>query len=252
MIIGSYLLVQDLEEELEMKDSLIMQELAIDDHKSQSPHNSEQSTDGNDKEYVVIQKTKDESFSKIEAELEMLELNMSSSTLERRISNLVESTVTWGPGGVAFVNPEANNQHKTFMCLYRITLEQFNDVLLQPNVSSDASSFFSVNALSSIENKKNISLESLKNGWYHNVVYLGKEKGIPILTMTCTRDDVEDFKTGKVPLRPPAKEYADTLVRGLVHGKQLSDCLHTTSLHQTLINANSYEIVTLTTYFSSF
>ncbi|KAI3783034.1 hypothetical protein L2E82_13096 [Cichorium intybus] len=83
-------LVQDLEEELEMKDSLIMQELAIDDHKSQSPHNSEQSTDGNDKEYVVIHKTKDESFSKIEAELEMLELNMSSSTLERRISNLVE------------------------------------------------------------------------------------------------------------------------------------------------------------------
>ncbi|KAI3766930.1 hypothetical protein L2E82_17009 [Cichorium intybus] len=134
-----------------------------------------------------------------------------------------ESTVTWGPGGVAFVNPEANNQDKTFMCLYRITLEQFNDVLLQENVSSDASSFFGLNALSSIENKKNISLETLKNGWYHNVVYLGKEKGIPILTMTCTRDHVEDFKTGKVPLRPPAKEYADTLVRGLVHGKQLSE-----------------------------
>lgn len=95
-------LVQDLEEELEMKDSLIMQELAIDDHKSQSPHNSEQSTDGNDKEYVVIQKTKDESFSKIEAELEaeleMLELNMNSSTLERRISNLVELDPDFEPG----------------------------------------------------------------------------------------------------------------------------------------------------------
>ncbi|CAI9281499.1 unnamed protein product [Lactuca saligna] len=135
-----------------------------------------------------------------------------------------ESTVTWGPGGVAFLNPQTNNHDKTFMCLYRITLEQFNDVLLQENVSSDTTSpFFDLNALNSIENENNISLKALKDGWYHNVVYLGKEKGVPILTMTCRVDQVEGFKSGKIPLRPPAKEYADTLIRGLVIGKQLSE-----------------------------
>ena len=37
-----------------------------------------------------------------------------------------ESTVTWGPGGVAFLNPESNDQEKTFMCLYKITYVTFN------------------------------------------------------------------------------------------------------------------------------
>ncbi|KAJ0643566.1 putative histone deacetylase [Helianthus annuus] len=135
-----------------------------------------------------------------------------------------ESTATWGPGGVAFLNPEINNQEKTFMCLYRITLEQFNDVLLQENVRTDTSSpFFDLNALDSIEYEKNISLEALKDGWYHNVVYLGKENDIPILTMTCTHAHVEGFKSGKIPICAPAKGYADTLVRGLVQGKQLSE-----------------------------
>ncbi|XP_024969962.1 histone deacetylase 5 [Cynara cardunculus var. scolymus] len=135
-----------------------------------------------------------------------------------------ESTITWGPGGVAFLHPASSDQEKTYMCLYRITLEQFNDVLLQENVLTDTSSpFFDLNALDSIENEKNIPLEALKDGWYHNVVYLGKEKDIPILTMTCTVGHVEDFKSGKTPICAPAKEYADTLVRGLVLGKQLSE-----------------------------
>ncbi|CAH1422418.1 unnamed protein product [Lactuca virosa] len=90
-------LVQDLEEEIEMKDSLVMQELTIDDHKSQRTDNGynnlEELTDSNNKE-SVIQKKKDESFGEIEAELEaeleMLELNMTSSTLERRISDFFE------------------------------------------------------------------------------------------------------------------------------------------------------------------
>nr|XP_043615253.1 histone deacetylase 5 [Erigeron canadensis] len=135
-----------------------------------------------------------------------------------------ESTVTWGLGGVAFLNPESNDQEKTFMCLYKITLEQFNDVLFQENQGADTGSpFFDLDALDTVEHKKNISLKPLKNGWYHNVLYLGKENDIPILTMTCTGAHVEGFKSGKTPIRAPAKEYADTLIRGLVQGKQLSE-----------------------------
>ncbi|KAF5792647.1 putative protein polar localization during asymmetric division and redistribution [Helianthus annuus] len=94
-------LVQDLEEEIEMKDSLIMRELTLDDHKSrvldggsfdgESPRSVSHEHDN--KDHVIIQE-KHNSFSKIEAELEaeleMLELSMTSSNLERKISNLAE------------------------------------------------------------------------------------------------------------------------------------------------------------------
>ncbi|KAL6310859.1 hypothetical protein AAG906_015524 [Vitis piasezkii] len=42
----------------------------------------------------------------------------------------------WGSGGVAFLNPEENKQDRAYICLYIITLEQLNDVLLQENASS--------------------------------------------------------------------------------------------------------------------
>lgn len=43
------------------------------------------------------------------------------------------------------------------------SLEQFNDVLLQENVCMDTSSpFFDLDALESIENERNVSLEALK------------------------------------------------------------------------------------------
>ncbi|XVF11800.1 hypothetical protein REPUB_Repub08aG0059000 [Reevesia pubescens] len=134
-------------------------------------------------------------------------------------------TQTWGPGGVAFFHPQSNSQDKTYMCLYRITLEQFNDVLLQENVPDHDmnSPLFDLNVLNSIQNEGSFSVEAVKRGWYHNVVYLGKENDIPILTMTCPLSVIERFKSGEIPLRAPCKEYADTLVRGLVEGKQLSE-----------------------------
>lgn len=135
-----------------------------------------------------------------------------------------EQTATWGPGGVAFLYPESNDQDKAYLCMYKITLEQFNDVLRQENLSGthiDAS-LFNASDLQSIESKKCIPLEAIKRGWYHNVLYLGKENDIPILTMTCTVTDAESFKSGKFPICPPCKEYAATLIKGLVEGKQLS------------------------------
>ncbi|KAJ4824081.1 Histone deacetylase 5 [Turnera subulata] len=136
-----------------------------------------------------------------------------------------DSTHTWGPGGVAFLHPESSIGEKTYLCLYRITLDQFNDVLLQENVSSYhmSSPPFDSAALNSIKNQGSISLDVFKKGWYHNVVYLGEERGIPILTMTCTLSDVDGFKSGKIPLRAPCTEYANTLIRGLVEGGQLTE-----------------------------
>ncbi|XP_068306322.1 histone deacetylase 5-like [Pyrus communis] len=136
-----------------------------------------------------------------------------------------ESTATWGPGGVAFLNPESNILDKAYMCLYRITLEQFNDVLVQENVVSFPanSPLFDLTGLDSVTREEPHSLQvQLKECWYSNVVYLGKEHDIPILTMTCTKSEMDGYKSGELPLCAPAKNYVNTIARGLVEGKQLS------------------------------
>lgn len=73
-------LVQDLQEELEMKDSLTVKELAVEDYESQ-----DNSCD---------QMAEEESLSKIEAELEAelerLESNMNSTRFEAKLSNVAE------------------------------------------------------------------------------------------------------------------------------------------------------------------
>ncbi|KAL3813035.1 hypothetical protein ACJIZ3_014303 [Penstemon smallii] len=144
-------------------------------------------------------------------------------TFPHRLFFARDHTATWGPGGVAFLHPKSDVQDKSFLCLYKITLEQFNDVLLQENVTSYDMSrpLFDLTALQTIQTKECISVDFVQRGWYHNVVYLGMENDIPILTMTCTLSDINSFKSGKLPMYPPCKEYANTLVKGLVEGKQL-------------------------------
>ncbi|PON32636.1 Histone deacetylase superfamily [Parasponia andersonii] len=133
---------------------------------------------------------------------------------------------TWGHGGVAFVNPESNIEEKVYMCLYKITLEQFNDVLLQENtrVALMSSPLFDLTALNSFTRGETNSVEvNLESGWYRKVLYLEKDHGIPILSMTCKLSELEGFKSGELSVRAPAEGYAKTLIRGLVEGKQLSE-----------------------------
>ncbi|XP_010456940.1 PREDICTED: histone deacetylase 5 [Camelina sativa] len=136
-----------------------------------------------------------------------------------------ESSPSWGVGGVGFANPLANHNDQIHMCLYRITLEQFNDVLCQENglnVDTDLP-VFDLAALQLAENKGAIIPEAVSNSWYGSVVCLGKECDIPILTMTCTLSVFEKFKSGEIPLKPPAKAYANTFIRGLVEGGRFSE-----------------------------
>ncbi|KAK6123209.1 hypothetical protein DH2020_043066 [Rehmannia glutinosa] len=117
-------------------------------------------------------------------------------------------------------------------------LEQFNDVLLQENVSSYDMSrpLFDLTALQIIQTQKCISVDFVQRGWYHNVVYLGKEKDIPILTMTCSLTDDESFISGKFPINPPCKEYANTLIKGSYkesNSQKRKPRLHTGSVYQT-------------------
>ncbi|KAJ4960312.1 hypothetical protein NE237_020222 [Protea cynaroides] len=134
-------------------------------------------------------------------------------------------TSTWGAGGVAFLHPESNMHERAYMCLYKITLEQLNDLLLQENCPSQhmISPLFDLCALDSVVTNKSVLLEGVKGEWYSNVVFVGKEGDLPIMTMTCPISHIENFKSGKFPMHAPCKEYANTLARGLIEGKQLSE-----------------------------
>ncbi|XP_040989384.1 uncharacterized protein LOC121236932 isoform X2 [Juglans microcarpa x Juglans regia] len=97
--------VQDLQDELEMKDSVVVKELDNENYKSQNPSDNSydmalttvstephtSSTKYADKKiYDWTVEESSEPMSKIEAELEMLELNINASSLDRRLSDLVE------------------------------------------------------------------------------------------------------------------------------------------------------------------
>ncbi|KAH7665181.1 Histone deacetylase family protein [Dioscorea alata] len=145
-------------------------------------------------------------------------------TFPHRLFFARSHSVTWGTGGVAFLLPEGNNNEKVHMCLYRITLEQFNDILLQENVAVQHrdTPLFDLSSLQFVSENKSKVLEELKCGWYPNVLYLGKDDNLPILTMTCPLSTVEECKSGKLPMIGASKEYMKVLVKGLVEGKQFT------------------------------
>lgn len=51
-------------------------------------------------------------------------------------------------------------------------------------------------------------------------------------SIRCQLSDVDNFKSGKVGMCKPSKEYANTLIRGLVEGKQLSEEEATTYIQE--------------------
>lgn len=102
-------LVQDLQEELDMKDSLTVKEIVVKGHESQDTHEDTTEKDEEVDAFYSEQKfaqlaegqhedcdeeAQEESMRKIEAELEAelatLELNMTSSTLDAQFSDLLE------------------------------------------------------------------------------------------------------------------------------------------------------------------
>nr|XP_019709911.1 histone deacetylase 5 isoform X5 [Elaeis guineensis] len=139
-------------------------------------------------------------------------------------------TRTWGKGGVAFLHPESNKNDKAYMCMYRITLEQFNDVLLQENSlhqengksQGAGAPLLDLSDIGVVAENKSLPLEALKAGWYSNILYLGEEDNLPILTMTCSCSEIDQFRSGELPVSGPSNDYMNTLVRGLVEGKQIT------------------------------
>ncbi|KAL3696742.1 hypothetical protein R1sor_010818 [Riccia sorocarpa] len=129
-------------------------------------------------------------------------------------------TSTWGSGGVAFLDPTPDEGSTTLMRMYKITLQQFCDVLAQENRLIPGDSRFRVewrhiNALRlGVAASSNDAFEMLP-GWYGTIQYLGDEDGLPILTITCSADDMKKYRERKLPVCAPSPTYIDVIIKGL-------------------------------------
>ncbi|KAH7428788.1 hypothetical protein KP509_09G017500 [Ceratopteris richardii] len=135
-------------------------------------------------------------------------------------------TQTWGAGGVAFLDPRPKTGVSTHICLYKITLEQFNDLFLQENRIFDyESNIINEHTLwqsSTPQHASCITRTLIEDSWYGTILQLGVKDGIPILTFTCSDEDLQKFRSGLLPLCPPSEAYLQALARGLIEGLGLT------------------------------
>eukprot|EP00897_Mesotaenium_endlicherianum_P009829 jgi/Mesen1/8875/ME000530S08285 len=140
-------------------------------------------------------------------------------------------TATWGLGGVCFLDPTPSPHHSAFIRMYLITLEQFNDVVKQENGRSAANERPLLVTLSHVQRLRSSAtaaaaappplsllrtLDVVPGGWYGTVAYLGEKEGAPILTFTCSSEDVAKFYEGHLAVNPPSSRYSFVVAKGLV------------------------------------
>lgn len=108
----------------------------------------------------------------------------------------------WGGGGIAFIGHNKERERPTQGVMYKITGEQFMDVVYQENLTAQQ---FPI----SFEDTIRSGLQQVFSGRYGTMMYLGQEEDVPIFTFTANQDGTdEDY-------RAPSKRYLTTLFRGL-------------------------------------
>ncbi|KAL0442165.1 UNVERIFIED_CONTAM: Histone deacetylase 5 [Sesamum radiatum] len=122
-------------------------------------------------------------------------------------------------GGLAFLDFVKNKSKRAYVRMYLITFDQFNDILLQLNNRI----LFNLTDIVSVKEQNHLTVGPL-TGAYNNVMYLGTERDIPILTLTCSPSARKKLKSKWVyPLNKPSKAYKQMMVKALVEGKQMSE-----------------------------
>eukprot|EP00043_Microstomoeca_roanoka_P007771 m.75081 g.75081 ORF g.75081 m.75081 type:complete len:307 (-) comp13966_c0_seq3:281-1201(-) len=120
---------------------------------------------------------------------------------------------TWHDGGVCFVDHrkvEEDQRHHTHSKIYDVTLDQFNDIVMQENsMRRDlALTLDDYNTLT--ERGMGYAHTFPVKSWYNTVVCVGHVDDRPVLTFTCCGDQHDSISHN-----PPADSYLDVILRGL-------------------------------------
>jgi hypothetical protein len=115
----------------------------------------------------------------------------------------------WENGGVAFIAHGERRTAKTYCRIYRISADQFREVVQQENgLPADASGIrIDFEALLAAGTVLIGSPEEYK--WYGKLICVGMKENIPVITFTAKWDISEtDFS-------PPGLNYLSTIIKGL-------------------------------------
>ncbi|CAM6092712.1 unnamed protein product [Calypogeia fissa] len=139
-------------------------------------------------------------------------------------------TSRWGSGGVAFLDPVSHGgAPTTHVRLYKITLQQLRDLLIQenrgePNNSEVVLEWDQITKLRDVQSAlSHATLDIIKDSWYGTIKYLGDEDGLPIITVTCSVEDVQRFRKGQFKVCPPSESYYNVILKGLLEHETLSE-----------------------------
>lgn len=134
-------------------------------------------------------------------------------------------TRAWGHGGVAFLEVKPTAGVSTHIRLYKIMLDQFNDIFLQENHILDYDrELIKPHFVQALGQKpsSSVSVTLVKESWYGTILHLGEKDGVPILTFTCSPEDLHRFHSGLLPLCSPSEAYQEAVARGLMEDLGLS------------------------------
>lgn len=119
-----------------------------------------------------------------------------------------EDSKRWG-GAPAFLGHQKVEENLTLGRIYRITKEQFLDVVKQENGGQ-------VWQLD-LEMVKRNGAQTFLNSWYGHIVYVGEQDGLPIYTFTAPWSGEDAHFTS------PSKAYLTTIIKGINECYELQD-----------------------------
>ncbi|GGB40426.1 hypothetical protein F3157_16985 [Virgibacillus dakarensis] len=107
----------------------------------------------------------------------------------------------WGDGGVAFIGDRPVYTDRTYARKYLITAEQFSEVVAQENNQPGL--------LVELQQVLQKGKQTITDGWYGSLLYLGEEDGFPMFTFTA------NTPMDRTTFNKPSASYLTMIVRGL-------------------------------------
>lgn len=120
------------------------------------------------------------------------------------------NAIAWENKGVAFISSGSDMTKKTYCRIYKITKDQFKDVVLQENALGPEDEL-SIDYKTLLKDGAVLIKELAdKDRWYPKLLLVGSKENIPILTFT-SLSDVYDSTYSL-----PGKKYLTTIIKGLM------------------------------------
>lgn len=128
-----------------------------------------------------------------------------------------KSAKHWENKAIAFINPQKNENQKTFCRIYKITFEQFEQIVIQENgkKTNEINLSFDLEKLT-LKEFYNFGTDSEYIN-YGKIINLGVWESIPMFTFT-TKTTIDKIKFNK-----PSRKYLQVIKDGLLQTGRLSE-----------------------------